>query len=97
MAAGGWHWLLQAGAGSLCWHAPCGQHIGLGLTSSLTLPHRLPLLDLFSLLCGRLDGRHVVFGEVVEGMEVVRKIESTPTGPMDKPRAAVVIKAAGEC
>ena len=32
-----------------------------------------------------LDGRHCVFGEVVEGMDVVRKIESTPTGPMDRP------------
>ena len=44
----------------------------------------------------RLDGRHVVFGEVIEGMEVVRKIESTPTGPMDKPRAAVKIASSGE-
>jgi cyclophilin family peptidyl-prolyl cis-trans isomerase len=43
-----------------------------------------------------LDGRHVVFGEVVEGFEVVQKIEATPTGPMDKPRAPVKIADCGE-
>ena len=31
-----------------------------------------------------LDGRHCVFGEVVEGMDIVRTIEGSPTGPMDK-------------
>jgi cyclophilin family peptidyl-prolyl cis-trans isomerase len=43
-----------------------------------------------------LDGRHVVFGEVMEGMELVQKIESAPTGAQDRPVKAVVIKAAGE-
>jgi peptidyl-prolyl cis-trans isomerase B (cyclophilin B) len=32
-----------------------------------------------------LDGKHTVFGRVVEGMEVVDKIEGTETGPGDKP------------
>lgn len=32
-----------------------------------------------------LDDRHAVFGEVVDGMDVVRAIESVPTGPMDRP------------
>ena len=32
-----------------------------------------------------LDGRHTIFGEVVEGYEVVEKIERTPTGPDDRP------------
>jgi len=41
-----------------------------------------------------LDGRHVVFGKIINGMNVVRKIESTKTGAQDKPAKAVVIAAA---
>merc|ERR1711998_440002 len=43
-----------------------------------------------------LDGRHVVFGKVVEGMDVVKKIETTPTHPGDKPKKDVVIVKSGE-
>merc|ERR1712146_489289 len=42
-----------------------------------------------------LDGRHVVFGKVIEGMDVVRKVESTKTGSRDKPVKDVVIADAG--
>jgi len=42
-----------------------------------------------------LDGRHVVFGKVVKGMKVVRKIESTKTSARDKPEKDVVIVDSG--
>ena len=32
-----------------------------------------------------LDGKHTVFGEVSEGMEVVNAIEATPTDARDRP------------
>ncbi|UZJ55440.1 hypothetical protein CBS101457_004760 [Exobasidium rhododendri] len=43
-----------------------------------------------------LDGKHVVFGRVIAGKTVVRKIEATPTGANDKPAEPVVIVDCGE-
>lgn len=43
-----------------------------------------------------LDGRHVVFGRVVEGMDVVREIESQKVGAQDRPLAPVAIADCGE-
>ena len=39
-----------------------------------------------------LDGRHAVFGKVVDGISVVRAIGKVPTGQADKPLIPVVIK-----
>ena len=42
-----------------------------------------------------LDGRHVVFGRVLEGDEVVRKIENNPTGSNDRPIKEVKVVRSG--
>jgi peptidyl-prolyl cis-trans isomerase B (cyclophilin B) len=39
-----------------------------------------------------LDHRHTVFGQVVEGMDIVDKIADTPVGAQDKPKKDVIIK-----
>jgi len=43
-----------------------------------------------------LDGKHVVFGEVLEGYDVVEKIEDAPKGAGDKPAKTIKIKKSGE-
>ena len=40
-----------------------------------------------------LDTKHVVFGRVVSGIDVVTKIENTPTGAGDRPTTPVVVES----
>ncbi len=42
-----------------------------------------------------LDGRHVVFGKIIKGMDVVRKVEASKTDSRDKPAKDVVIVDCG--
>jgi peptidyl-prolyl cis-trans isomerase A (cyclophilin A) len=39
-----------------------------------------------------LDGRHSVFGKVVSGQEVVRKIANVPRGAADRPKEDQVLE-----
>ena len=43
-----------------------------------------------------LDGKHVVFGKVIKGIEVVKEVEAVKTGENDKPEVNVVISDCGE-
>lgn len=43
-----------------------------------------------------LDGRHVVFGEVLEGYDIVDKIQNVAKGAQDRPVKAVEIVKSGE-
>ncbi len=41
--------------------------------------------------CPWLDGKHTVFGKVVEGLDVIDRIAAVPKGPGDRPREDVVL------
>lgn len=46
--------------------------------------------------CPHLDGKHVVFGKVVKGMEIVHAIENTEVDRQDKPKEDVIIVNCGQ-
>lgn len=39
-----------------------------------------------------LDNRHAVFGEIIEGLDILENIGTTPTGAMDKPKTEIKMK-----
>lgn len=43
-----------------------------------------------------LNDKHVVFGKIIDGMDVIRKVEKTKCNNNDKPLNDVVIKECGE-
>lgn len=65
----------------LTWHSP-GTNGSQFFVTTVSTPH--------------LDGKHVVFGEVLNGKSLVRKIENLPTQGSDKPAKDVVITNCGE-
>eukprot|EP00730_Choanoeca_flexa_P017632 TRINITY_DN8515_c0_g1_i1.p1 TRINITY_DN8515_c0_g1~~TRINITY_DN8515_c0_g1_i1.p1 ORF type:complete len:185 (+),score=35.51 TRINITY_DN8515_c0_g1_i1:3-557(+) len=46
--------------------------------------------------CDFLDNKHVVFGKLIDGLLVMRKIESIPVGANNKPRLEVTISQCGQ-
>ncbi|KAI0035496.1 cyclophilin-like domain-containing protein [Vararia minispora EC-137] len=46
--------------------------------------------------CPHLNGKHVVFGKVIRGYEIVEKIAAVPVGAKDRPSVPIVITSCGE-
>ncbi|CAD7971165.1 unnamed protein product [Amoebophrya sp. A25] len=43
-----------------------------------------------------LDGKHVVFGEVIEGFAAVNRVEQAPVGASDVPKETITVVACGQ-
>jgi peptidyl-prolyl isomerase H (cyclophilin H) len=56
--------------------------------------HNKPQFFITTAKCDFLDGKHVVFGKVIDGMLTLRKIENVPTGANNRPKLAVKVVGA---
>ena len=76
-----------------------GEQFSLSITITITQLNRptpyansfTPQFFITTEKCDFLDGKHVVFGKVIDGMLTLRKIENVPTGPNNRPKLAVKI------
>lgn len=74
------------------------QHVGPGLLSMANSGPNSNGSQFFITCdaCQWLDGKHVVFGKVVDGLLCMRKIENVPVGPNSKPKLPVTVSECGE-
>ncbi|RXG60863.1 Peptidyl-prolyl cis-trans isomerase 11 [Armadillidium vulgare] len=93
------------GTGSLCIYGPSFsdenfvlKHSGPGLLSMANSGKDTNGCQFFITCskCDFLDNKHVVFGRVIDGLLVMRKIENVPTGPNNKPKIPVIISQCGQ-
>jgi len=74
------------------------KHLGPGLLSMANSGPNTNGCQFFitTAKCDFLDGKHVVFGKVIDGMLTLRKIENVATGANNRPKLVVKITECGE-